>query len=76
MIRVGLFSHSQAYHHFVQHAPRRVRHLVELVDATNPTITQDKSTAMTEWSVVISTQLNHVTDLSSTSCFESGSRVT
>ena len=33
-----------AHHHFVKHAPSRVRHLVKLVNAADTAIAQDEST--------------------------------
>lgn len=66
------------YHDFVQNATCCVRHLVELIDTTYTSVAQYKRTTriMRELLAAFSASRTKNTDLSSTSCFESGSRVT
>ena len=68
---------AETYHHFVQNRPRRVRHLVKLVDAADTAVRQHERSTIHVSHVILKGQAADAgsAHLSSTSCLLSGSRV-
>lgn len=64
------------HHDFMQYTTGRIRHLVELIDATYTAVAENKGPTIRNRSANLQFLLKRPPYLSKTNCFESGSRVT